>query len=108
MSVTPPVDKTWFVYIVRCVDNTFYTGATIDVTKRVEVHNSGKGAKYTKTRRPVTLEYSKEIGTKSEAMREEYLIKKLLRSEKEELIKGTLLESGESLFYYIYGYTRRD
>lgn len=80
-------DKIWFVYIVRCADNTLYTGATIDVTKRVEKHNSGKGAKYTKTRRPVSLVYSKEIGTKSDAMKREYVIKQLTRKEKEDLIK---------------------
>ena len=95
--------KVWYVYMVRCADDTLYTGATIDVGHRVEVHNSGKGAKYTKTRRPVKLVWSKEAGTKSQAMREEYAIKhRMIKSEKEKLIAGTLLKPGQSIIDWSY------
>ena len=78
----------YYTYMVRCSDDTLYTGYTDDVEKRIKVHNSGKGAKYTRSRLPVELVYFKEFETKSEAMREEYRIKQLKRTEKEALIKG--------------------
>lgn len=81
--------KEWFIYICRCSDNTFYTGATTDVDKRIKKHNSGTGARYTKTRRPVTLLYSEKFPSKSEALKREYAIKQLSRKEKEEVISGT-------------------
>ena len=70
------------VYIVKCNDGTLYTGISNNVDNRVTKHNSGKGAKYTKTRRPVCLVYTKVIGTKSDALKEEYRIKQLSRPEK--------------------------
>lgn len=76
----------FYVYIVRCSDNTLYTGFSTDVTKRVEAHNKGRGAKYTKTRRPVTLLYTETYPTRREALRREYAIKQLSRKEKEILI----------------------
>lgn len=76
------MDEIWFVYIVKCSDDTLYTGATNDLDKRIAKHNAGKGAKYTKTRRPVTLLKSWEFPTKSEALKEEYRIKQLSREEK--------------------------
>ena len=75
-----------YTYIVRCSDNTLYTGWTTDVEKRVKAHNAGKGAKYTKTRRPVELVYFEEFDTKEEAMRREYEIKQLTRKQKEKLL----------------------
>lgn len=78
-------ESKWFVYIVECSDKTYYTGITTDITKRIETHNKGKGAKYTKTRLPVILKYSKEYENKSEASKEEYRIKQLTRKQKEEL-----------------------
>ena len=78
----------YYTYMVRCSDDTLYTGYTDDVEKRIKVHNSGKGAKYTRSRLPVELVYFKEFETKSEAMSEEYRIKQLKRTEKEKLIKG--------------------
>jgi putative endonuclease len=78
----------YYTYMVRCSDDTLYTGYTDDVSKRIKVHNSGKGAKYTRSRLPVELVYFKEFETKSEAMSEEYRIKQLKRTEKEKLIKG--------------------
>ena len=81
-----PVD--WKIYIVKCSDDTYYTGITNDLTARINKHNSGKGAKYTKTRTPVQLMYSETVLTKSEALKREYQIKRLTRKQKEELIKS--------------------
>lgn len=77
-----------FTYLVKCRDGTLYCGWTNCLEKRLEVHNSGKGAKYTKSRRPVELVYWEEFDTKEEAMRREAAVKRLTRKEKEELIKG--------------------
>ncbi len=79
----------WYVYILKCSDDTLYTGITIDLERRVEEHNSSKlGAKYTKVRRPVSLMYFEECENKSKASKRECLIKKLSRKEKFELIAG--------------------
>lgn len=75
-----------YTYIVRCSDGSLYTGWTTDIEKRVEAHNSGKGAKYTKSRRPVTLAYYEVFKTKEEAMKREYAIKHMTRKKKNELI----------------------
>ncbi|WP_461810267.1 GIY-YIG nuclease family protein [Faecalimonas sp.] len=75
-----------YTYIVRCSDGTLYTGWTNDLEKRIKNHNTGKGAKYTKTRTPVTLEYYETFPTKQEAMKREYAIKQMKRKEKEKLI----------------------
>ena len=72
-----------YTYILKCKDETLYTGWTNDIEKRLEAHNAGKGAKYTKTRRPVVLAYYEEYATRSEAMRREAAIKKLTKKEKE-------------------------
>jgi putative endonuclease len=74
-----------FVYIVRCADGTFYTGYTIDIEKRIKIHNAGKGAKYTKTRLPVKLVYHEIFENKSLAMKREYQIKQLSRQDKTKL-----------------------
>ena len=74
--------------MLKCSDGTLYTGWTNDLEKRVEAHNSGKGAKYTKARRPVELAYYEEFETKEQAMKREYAIKQLVRKEKHELIAG--------------------
>ena len=78
--------KKHYVYILRCADGTFYTGWTTDPERRTKVHNSGKGAKYTRARRPVELIYYEEFDDKIEAQRREWAIKQLTRAEKEELI----------------------
>ena len=75
-----------YIYIVECRDGTYYTGYTNDVKKRIIAHNEGKGAKYTRGRRPVVLKYQESYQTKSEAMSREYNIKKLSREEKQKLI----------------------
>ena len=77
----------YYTYIVECTDSTYYTGYTTKLKRRVEVHNKGKGAKYTRARRPVKLVYWEEYDTKEEAMKREWKIKKMSRREKEKLIK---------------------
>ena len=77
----------YFVYILRCSDDTLYTGITTELQRRVDEHNhSDKGAKYTKIRRPVTLVYSEVYEDRSSASKREYAIKKLSRNQKMELI----------------------
>jgi len=77
----------YFIYILRCSDNTLYTGISTDVTRRILEHNSSeKGAKYTKIRRPVELVYTEKSENRSSASKREYAIKKLSRKEKLELI----------------------
>ena len=77
----------YYVYIVECADGTFYTGITTDVERRLLEHNySFRSAKYTRSRRPVALVYSCLVGTRSQASKEEYRIKKLSRAEKQKII----------------------
>ena len=75
-----------YTYIVRCKDNSLYCGWTNNLEKRIENHNAGTGAKYTKSRRPVELVYFETFDTKEEAMSREYAIKQLTRVEKMKLI----------------------
>lgn len=74
--------KKWYVYILQCADGTLYTGITTDVNRRLNEHNSGKGAKYTRTRLPVMIVAITEAGSRSEASKEEYRIKQLTKLEK--------------------------
>ena len=77
----------YFIYILKCNDDTLYTGITTDVKRRLSEHNSSqKGAKYTKARRPVTLVYTEELADRSSACKREYAIKQLSRDEKKVLI----------------------
>ena len=76
-----------YTYVLRCSDGSLYTGWTNDIERRIEDHNAGRGAKYTKPRRPVELVYYEEYQTKEEAMKREYAIKRLSRSKKLQLIK---------------------
>ena len=76
-----------YTYILKCKDDSLYTGWTNDLKKRITSHNAGKGAKYTKARRPVELVYYEEFQTREEAMKREYAIKQLSRKEKGALIK---------------------
>jgi putative endonuclease len=77
----------FFVYFVRCRDNSLYCGYTNDLEKRIEIHNAGKGAKYTRKRLPVKLVYFEEFESKSKAMKREYELKQLNKKEKEELCR---------------------
>lgn len=72
----------WYVYILKTKVNTLYTGITNNLEKRIKIHNSGKGAKYTKARLPVKLFKYFEVSSKSEALKYEFKIKKLSRDEK--------------------------
>lgn len=76
-----------YVYIVECSDGTLYTGWTNNLLKRIQTHNEGKGAKYTRSRLPVKLKYYETFDTRGEAMQREYEIKRLSRKEKLEMIK---------------------
>lgn len=76
-----------YTYIVRCRDKTLYTGWTTNLDKRIHDHNRGKGARYTRSRRPVELVYYEEYETKKEAMQREYAIKQLSRQKKLSLIR---------------------
>lgn len=73
-------------YILRCADGTLYTGWTNDLPRRLQAHNAGTGAKYTRPRRPVCLVYQESFPTKQEAMRREWEIKQYSRGEKLRLI----------------------
>lgn len=86
----------YFVYILRCADDSLYTGITTDPERRIKAHNAGKGAKYTRSHRPVILAYLERLPDKSAALKREAQIKKLSRAEKEKIIKEckiTLLNS---------------
>ena len=76
----------FYIYILKCCDDTLYTGYTNHLEQRITQHNEGKGAKYTRGRLPVALVYFEEYQTKSEAMKREYEIKQLSREEKIKLI----------------------
>ena len=80
----------WYVYIVECADGSLYTGITTDLNRRLLEHNySFKSAKYTRSRRPVRLVWSKLVANRSEASKEEYRIKRLKRKQKLELIQSS-------------------
>lgn len=76
-----------YMYVVECCDGSYYTGYTTDVKKRVTVHNSGKGAKYTRARLPVKLIYAEGFNSKEEAMSAEALLKRKKRAQKESYLK---------------------
>lgn len=75
-----------YVYILRCGDGTYYTGSTTDLTRRVAAHNEGRGAKYTRGRRPVQVVYWERADSWSQALRREAAIKRLTRAQKKALI----------------------
>lgn len=89
--------RKYYAYILECSDRTYYTGYTTDVEKRIDVHNAGKGAKYTRARLPVTLKYVRSFSTKREAMQYEWSIKQLTRAQKQQLMEGTSNELTEKL-----------
>lgn len=80
-----PTDE-WFVYIVKCADNTLYTGIAKDVAQRIAKHNTGTGAKYTRTRTPVNEIYREHCVSRSDATKREIAIKKLSRQKKLALV----------------------
>ena len=78
----------WYLYILKCRNNSYYTGITTDIPTRIDKHNSGKGAKYTRTHRPVRLVYFEELETEREARKRESEIKSWRREMKERLVGG--------------------
>ena len=83
----PSAQGSNYVYLLACADGSFYCGWTNDLEKRVNTHNMGRGAKYTKPRRPVVLVYYEAFETKREAMSREAAIKRMTRKEKEALVR---------------------
>lgn len=78
-----------YTYIVKCADGSLYTGYTNDLERRIAAHNAGKGAKYTRSRRPVELVYYESFETPEEAMSREWHIKKLTREQKLRLVNNS-------------------
>ena len=86
----------WYVYMLLCGDGTLYTGMTDDVTRRLRAHQSGRGAKYTRGRGPLTLVYTQEQPSRSAALRREHQIKQLSRAQKDALRSGWSNQPGQS------------
>jgi len=82
MKKSKSTKKAWYVYILKCADGTFYTGITKNIANRLNAHNSGKGARYTRTRRPVTLIYKEKQPDVGSALKRERKIKALPRVKK--------------------------
>ena len=81
-----PASRDWYIYILQCADNTLYTGVATDVSARLATHNAGKGAKYTRGRLPVALQYQECAESRSAALKREHTIKKMRASDKRQLI----------------------
>ena len=81
-AIPIPAGGLWFCYILCCSDDTFYTGITNDLKKRLEAHNAGTAAKYTRGRRPVELVFMENCTDKSAALKREMKIKSLARAQK--------------------------
>ncbi|MCO7127715.1 GIY-YIG nuclease family protein [Sporolactobacillus shoreicorticis] len=86
------------VYILECADGSLYTGYAADVAKRFALHRSGKGAKYTRSHKPMRVVYQEELKDKSAAMRREWAIKRLTRQEKQALIQRSGTDVGAAQF----------
>lgn len=81
--------STWWIYFLRCNDNSLYAGVTTDIHRRIEEHNNSKlGAKYTRARRPVSLAYLEQADNKSLACKREYQIRHLTKLKKEQLVSN--------------------
>ena len=81
------MENTWKLYILRCADGSLYTGITTDLEKRIHTHNSGKGAKYTRSRKPVELVYQEDCSDHSAALKRELEVKALTKDQKLKLIQ---------------------
>jgi putative endonuclease len=82
------VEQKWYVYILRCADETLYTGITNHLERRLKAHNAGTGSKYTRARRPVAMVYQEEVETKGDALRRELAIKAMTKHQKQSLIEN--------------------
>ena len=85
LSVIIPL-MTFYFYLARCSDNSLYSGSCKDIQQREDTHNSGKGAKYTRARRPVQIVYYEEFPNRSEAAKREYEVKQWTKAKKENLL----------------------
>ena len=83
-----------YLYILRCGDGSLYTGIALDLERRLGQHRAGRASRYTRSRQPVALVWSREVGSWGDALREELRIKRLSRSEKEALVLGAEGEAG--------------
>lgn len=81
-----PTSTEWHIYVVRCADRTLYTGIARDLQARITQHNTGRGAKYTRSRRPVTLVYQEAAADRSAALRREHEIKRMAPQAKRALV----------------------
>lgn len=90
------MNRSAFVYLLRCSDGTIYTGWTFDVPQRIHAHQAGRGARYTRTRRPVRLVYSEQLPSRRDAMRREMALKRWSRARKLALAKGIKSKKAES------------
>ena len=81
------MESVWYLYILRCRDDTLYTGITTNVEKRLEAHSSGRGAKYPRGRGPLELVYRETCGTHSDALKRELAVKRMTRAKKQALIR---------------------
>ncbi len=88
MKVKNSMNKLSYVYILKCSDDTLYTGWTVDLCKRIKKHNTGQGAKYTRGRSPVKLVYLESFSNKIDAQKKEYSIKQLSKKQKLKLIEN--------------------
>ncbi len=91
------MESVWYVYILRCADDTLYTGISTDVEKRLQAHRSGRGAKYTRSRCPLTLVYRESCGSHSQALKRECRIKSMTRAEKLQLIRQESETAGQQI-----------
>lgn len=81
----------YYVYMLLCADGSYYTGSTNDVARRTRMHNAGRGAKYTRSRRPVQLVYQEACPNKGAALRREYQLKQLTHGKKKQLVQAQQL-----------------
>jgi predicted GIY-YIG superfamily endonuclease len=86
--MTDSEQKQWFFYLARCSDGSLYSGITVDPEKRMQMHNAGKGARYTRSRLPVTMVYSEPQPDQSSALKREAVVRTWSRKKKEELVAG--------------------
>ncbi|MGI6192926.1 MAG: GIY-YIG nuclease family protein [Christensenellales bacterium] len=86
-----------YAYMVRCADGSYYSGSAVNLKKRIDAHNAGTGAKYTRVRLPVKLVYYEAFETRSEALKREAALKKLSHTKKQELAE-TFSQAGLEVF----------
>ena len=86
--MTTATDVAWFIYMLRCADDSLYTGITTDVSRRCDQHNAGTASRYTRSRLPIRLVYEEVLTSRSLALKREAAMKALSRMEKESLIQS--------------------